>query len=191
VLFVNVPAAPEITDLTVIKLNCAEEIDPTAISPTAVLDGELPAGCDLAEGVDLPRPEAAGAEVVSGTTEDGLLVLEDLPFGSVITVTETIPRFFDALDGAQTATIGEDENLLFVDVRGRGQVAAIKYFCGDQDRVGETDFFVEDVVVAGCRQAAAGEATFALSGPAGEVDRVETDADGVVRFDVLAGRITF
>jgi hypothetical protein len=186
-LFVNVPAAPEVADLTVVKLNCAEEIDPTAISPTVVLDGELPAGCNLAEGVDFSATDAAGDEVASGTTEDGLLVLEDLPFGAVITVTETIPRFFRALDGAQTATIGEDENLLFVDVRGRGQVTAIKYFCGDQDRMGATDFFVEDAVVAGCRQAAAGEVTFALSGPGGEVDRVETDADGVVRFDVLAG----
>ena len=49
------------------------------------------------------------------------------------------------------------------------------------------NFFVEDAAVEGCRQAAAGEVTFALSGPAGEVGRVETDADGIVRFDVLAG----
>ena len=68
-LFVNVPAAPEVADLTVIKLNCIEEIDPTAISPTAVLDGELPAGCDLAEGVGFTATDAAGAEV--GERNDG------------------------------------------------------------------------------------------------------------------------
>ena len=187
VLFVNVPAAPEVADLTVIKLNCIEEIDLTAITPATVLDGELPAGCDLAEGVGFAATDATGAEMGSGTTEDGLLVFEDLPFGAAVTVTETIPRFFRALDGEQAVTIDEDESLLFVDVRGRGQVQAIKYFCGDQDRVDETDFFVAEAEVEGCRQAAAGEVTFALSGPAGEVDRVETDGDGIVRFDVPAG----
>jgi hypothetical protein len=187
VLFVNVPAAPAVADLTVIKLNCIEEIDLTAITPATVLDADLPAGCDLAEGVGFAATDATGAEIGSGTTEDGLLVFEDLPLGAAVTVTETIPRFFRALDGEQAVTIDEDESLLFVDVRGRGQVQAIKYFCGDQDRVDETDFFVAEAEVEGCRQAAAGEVTFALSGPAGEVDRVETDGDGIVRFDVPAG----
>ena len=187
VLFVNVPAAPDVADLTVIKLNCAEEIDPTAISATAVLDGELPAGCDLAEGVDFTVTDATGTEVGSGTTEDGRLVFADLPFGAAVTVTETVPRFFRAVEGEQTATIGEDESLLFVDVRGRGRVEVVKFFCGDQDRVGDTDFFVDPAAIVGCRQAAAGEVTFALSGPAGEVARVETDGNGSVRFDAPAG----
>jgi hypothetical protein len=43
------------------------------------------------------------------------------------------------------------------------------------------------VAVAGCRRATAGELTFALSSPAGEDARVETDGDGVVRFDAPAG----
>jgi hypothetical protein len=187
VLFINVPVAPEVADLTVIKLTCAEEIDPAEISPTTVLDGELPPGCDLTEGVGFTATDATGAEVGNGTTEDGLLVVEDLPLGAAVTVTETVPRFFRALQGEQTATVGEDESLLFVDVRGLGRVEAVKYFCGDQDRVGETDFFVEDAVVEGCRRATAGEVTFALSGPAGEVARVETDEDGIVRFDAPAG----
>jgi hypothetical protein len=152
-----------------------------------VLDGELPAGCDLAEGVDFTATDATGAEVGSGTTEDGRLVFADLPVGAAVTVTETVPRFFRALEGEQTATIGEDESLLFVDVRGRGQVEAVKFFCGDQDRAGDTDFFVEDAAIAGCRLATAGEVTFALSSPAGEVARVETDGDGSVRFDAPAG----
>jgi hypothetical protein len=186
-LFVNVPAAPDVADLTVIKLNCLEEIDPTAISATTVLDGVLPTGCDLAEGVDFTAADATGAEVGSGTTEDGQLVFADLPFGTAITVTETVPRFFRALEAEQTATIGEDESLLFVDVRGRGRVEAVKFFCGDQDRVGETDFFVEADEIEGCRPATEGEVTFALSGPAGEVARVETGGDGMVRFDAPAG----
>lgn len=187
VLFVNVPVAPDVADLTVIKLTCAEEIDPAEISPATVLDGELPPGCDLTEGVGFTATDATGAEVGNGTTEDGLLVFADLPLGAAVTVTETIPRFFRALDGEQTATIGEDESLLFVDVRGRGRIEVVKYFCGDQDRVGETDFFVEAAAVEDCRRATAGEVTFALSGPAGEVARVETDGDGMVRFDAPAG----
>jgi hypothetical protein len=187
VLFINVPVAPDLADLTVIKLNCAEEIDPAGISLPTVLDGELPPGCDLAEGVDFTANDATGAEVGNGTTEDGQLVFEDLPVGAAVTVTETIPRFFRALDDEQAATIGQDDSLVFVDVRGRGQIDAVKFFCGDQDRAGETDFFVEDVAVEGCRRATAGEITFALSGPAGEVARVETDGDGMVRFDAPAG----
>jgi hypothetical protein len=187
VLFINVPVAPDAADLTVIKLNCAEEIDPAGIAPTTVIDGNLPPGCDLAEGVGFTATDATGAEVGNGTTEDGLLVLEDLPVGAEVTVTETVPRFFLAQDGEQAATIGEDETLLFVDVRGRGLVEAVKFFCGDQDRVGETDFFVEDGVVEGCRRATAGEVTFALSSPVGEVARVETDGDGTVRFNAPAG----
>ena len=95
-LFVNVPAAPAVADLTVIKLNCAEEIDPAAISPTSVLDGEVPAGCELAGGVGFTATDATGAEVGTGTTEDGLLVFADLPVGAEVTVTETVPRFFRA-----------------------------------------------------------------------------------------------
>jgi hypothetical protein len=187
VLFINVPVAPDVADLTVIKLNCAEEIDAAGISPTTVLDGELPPGCDLADGVGFTATDATGAEVGNGTTEDGQLAFEDLPVGSAVTVTETVPRFFRALDDELTATIGQDDSLLFVDVRGRGRIEAVKFFCGDQDRAGETDFFVEDVAVAGCRRATAGELTFALSSPAGEDARVETDGDGVVRFDAPAG----
>jgi hypothetical protein len=188
VLFVNIPAAPEVADLTVIKLNCVEEIDPAAISPTTVRDGAVPEGCELAEGVGFTATDASGAEVGSGTTaDDGLLVFADLPVGAAVTVTETVPRFSSALDGEQTATVGEDASLLFVDVRGRGRVEAVKLFCGDQDRAGEIDFFVDDAAVEGCRRATAGEVTFALSSPAGEVARGETDGDGMVRFDVLAG----
>jgi hypothetical protein len=187
VLFINVPIAPDVADLTVIKLACVEEIDPAEISLTTVLDSELPPGCELAEGVGFTATDATGAEVGSGTTEDGQLVFLDLPVGAAVSVTETVPRFFRALDGEQTATIGEDESLLFVDVRGRGQVEAVKFFCGDQDRTGETDFFVDAAAIEGCRRASAGEVTFALSGPAGEVARVETDGDGRVRFDVPAG----
>ena len=118
-LFVNVvvEAPPAVANLTIVKLNCETVIDPEAVDVAGLVGGEatvLPPGCELAEGVPFA---VAGQD--AGSTDGGLLIVEDLPVGSQATVTETVPPGFEAQSPEQVVTIPEGGvAVLFVNVRG-------------------------------------------------------------------------
>ena len=106
-LFVDVVAEtpPAVADLTIVKLNCEAVIDPDAVDLAGLVEGAatvLPPGCEPAEGVSFA---VAGQD--AGSTEDGLLTVEDLPVGSQATVTEMVPPGFQAQSPEQVVTVLE------------------------------------------------------------------------------------
>ena len=119
-LFVNVDADADIdVDLAVTKISCGLdfELDAEAIL-LSQLDAEalVALGCELADDVAFTVTANGGTELGNGLTVDGLVTIEDIALGALVTVRQTVPNGFTALTETQAVVALPGLNLLFVNV---------------------------------------------------------------------------